>query len=138
MSTKEVDDYLAALDEPKRGTLQQLRASISTILPDAEQGLAYGVPAFKVGGKAVAGFTAAKDHLSYLPHSGSVLAELADDLTGYQASKGALQFAVDSPLPDDLIAKLIQARLAELNAVGPPTPRVGSGEPITPVHPGAH
>ena len=79
MSTKEVDDYLAGLDEPKRRTLEQLRASISALLPDAEQGLAYGVPAFKVGGKAVAGFTAAKDHLSYLPHSGSVLAELSDD-----------------------------------------------------------
>jgi uncharacterized protein YdhG (YjbR/CyaY superfamily) len=115
MSTKEVDDYLAGLDEPKRGTLEQLRTSIAAILPDAEEGLAYGVPAFKVGGKAVAGFTAAKDHLSYLPHSGSVLAELSDELAGFEASKGSLHFAVDSPLPDDLVAKLIAARLAELN-----------------------
>ena len=115
MSTKEVDDYLAGLDESKRRALEQLRASISALLPGAEQGLAYGVPAFKVGGKAVAGFAAAKDHLTYLPHSGSVLSELADELTGYQASKGALQFPVDAPLPDDLIAKLIQVRLAELN-----------------------
>ena len=115
MSTKEVDDYLAGLDEPKRQTLEQLRASISALVPDAEQGLAYGVPTFKVGGKAVAGFTAAKNHLSYLPHSGSVLAELSDDLAGYEASKGSLHFAVDAPLPDDLVAKLIAARLAELN-----------------------
>jgi uncharacterized protein YdhG (YjbR/CyaY superfamily) len=115
MSTKEVDDYLAGLDEPKRQTLEQLRASIVAILPDAEQGLAYGVPGFKVGGKAVAGFAAARDHLSYLPHSGAVLAELSEDLAGYEASKGSLHFAVGSPLPDDLVAKLIQARLAELD-----------------------
>jgi hypothetical protein len=31
------------------------------------------VPAFVVNGKAVAGFAAFKSHLSYLPHSGSVL-----------------------------------------------------------------
>jgi uncharacterized protein YdhG (YjbR/CyaY superfamily) len=114
MSTKEVDDYLAGLDGPERSALVRLRESIAAVLPDAEQGLVYGVPAFKVGGKAVAGFSASKDHLSYLPHSGSVLAELGDDLAGYGWSKGALRFAVDSPLPDDLVQKLIAARLAEL------------------------
>ena len=116
MSAKEIDDYLAALDEPKRATLERLRASIAAQLPDAEQGLSYGAPAFKMGGKAVAGFAAAKDHLSYLPHSGSVLGELADDLAGYDATKGSLRFAVDNPLPDALIQKLITARLAELGA----------------------
>jgi uncharacterized protein YdhG (YjbR/CyaY superfamily) len=115
MSATEIDEYLAGLDEPERRTLEQLRASIAAILPDAEQGLAYGAPAFKVGGKAIAGFAAAKDHLSYLPHSGSVLAGLGDDLAGYEWSKGALRFAVDKPLPDALVENLINARLAELN-----------------------
>ncbi len=114
MSADEIDDYLATLDDAKRYTLERLRSSIVAILPDAEQGMSYGVPAFKVGGKAVAGFAAAKDHLSYLPHSGSVLGELADDLAGYHASKGALRFAVDNPLPEDLVQKLIAARLTEL------------------------
>jgi uncharacterized protein YdhG (YjbR/CyaY superfamily) len=115
MSAKEIDDYLARLDTPERSTLERLRASIAAALPDAEQGMAYGAPAFKVGGKAVAGFAAAKDHLTYLPHSGSVLAELEDELAGYKWSKGALQFPVDAPLPDALVQKLINTRLRELN-----------------------
>jgi uncharacterized protein YdhG (YjbR/CyaY superfamily) len=115
MSAKGIDDYLARLDAPERSALERLRASIAAVLPDAEQGMAYGAPAFKIGGKTVAGFAAAKDHLTYLPHSGSVLAELEDELAGYNRSKGALQFPVDAPLPDALVRKLIQARVHELN-----------------------
>jgi uncharacterized protein YdhG (YjbR/CyaY superfamily) len=71
MSQQEIDDYLANLDEPKRTTLQQLRQTIQSIIPDAEQGISYGMPAFRLHGKVIAGFAAFKNHLSYLPHSGS-------------------------------------------------------------------
>jgi len=87
MSQKPIDEYLANLDEPKRTTLQQLRQIIQSIIPNAEQGISYGTPAFRLHGKVVAGFAAFKNHLSYLPHSGSVLAELADDVAGYATSK---------------------------------------------------
>ena len=73
VSAREIDDYLAALDEPKRGTLEQLRRTILGVVPDAEQCISYGMPAFKLDGKAVAGFGAFKHHLSYFPHSGSVI-----------------------------------------------------------------
>lgn len=76
MSAQEIDVYLEGLDEPGRSTLQQLRETILEIVPDAEQGISYGLPAFRVRGKVVAGFAAFKNHLSYLPHSGSVLPEL--------------------------------------------------------------
>ena len=72
MSEKEIDDYLDGLEEPKKSTLAQLRETIVAIVPDAEEGISYGVPAFKLRGKVIAGFAAYKDHLSYLPHSGSV------------------------------------------------------------------
>jgi uncharacterized protein YdhG (YjbR/CyaY superfamily) len=114
VSEREVDDYLAALDEPKRGTLERLRKTILEIVPEAEQGISYGMPAFRLKGKVVAGFAAFKNHLSYLPHSGSVLPELADDLVGYVTSKGALQFSVDKPLPKPLVNKLIAVRQRQL------------------------
>ena len=114
MAIEEVDEYLAKLDEPKRSTLQQLRQSILATIPDAEQGLSYGVPAFRIHGNPIAGFSAAKNHVSYLPHSGQILATLgADDLAGFSASKGALRMPVDTPLPDSLVHRLIQARRAE-------------------------
>ena len=114
MSERDVDEYLAALDEPKRGTLERLRKTILEIVPGTEQCIAYGMPAFRLDGKVVAGFAAFKNHLSYFPHSGSVLAELADDLVGYTASKGTLQFRADKPLPKALVKKLIAVRRRQL------------------------
>ena len=114
MVEHEIDDYLAGLDETKRATLETLRETILAVLPDAEQGLAYGMPAFKVGGKTVAGFAAFKNHLSYFPHSGSVLTEVGDEVSGYETSKGSLKFPIDKPLPKRLVKKLIEARLREI------------------------
>jgi uncharacterized protein YdhG (YjbR/CyaY superfamily) len=115
VTAEEVEAYLADLGEPRRRTLEALRASILRAAPTAEQGMSYGCPVFRVGGRPVAGFSAAKGHLSYLPHSGNVLADRAEDVSGYAVSKGALRFPVDQPLPDDLVATLVQARLAELD-----------------------
>jgi uncharacterized protein YdhG (YjbR/CyaY superfamily) len=114
VSEREIDEYLAALDETKRGTLERLRRTILEVIPDAEQCISYGMPAFKLDGKAVAGFAAFKNHLSYFPHSGSVLPELSDDLVGYTASKGTLQFPIDKPLPKTLVRKLIAVRRRQL------------------------
>jgi uncharacterized protein YdhG (YjbR/CyaY superfamily) len=113
MSAAEIDSYLDALEEPKRSTLAALRQTIASILPDAEQGISYGMPAFKVRGKTVAGFAAFKNHLSYLPHSGSVFPELAAELSDYTTSSGSLHFSTDTPLPEALVAKLIAIRLEQ-------------------------
>jgi uncharacterized protein YdhG (YjbR/CyaY superfamily) len=113
MSAQEIDDYLAALDETKRATLSQLRKTILEIIPDAEQCISYGMPAFRVNGKVVAGFAAFTNHVAYFPHSGSTLGTLKDELAGFSQTKSSLHFAVDSPLPKNLVAKLIAARTAE-------------------------
>jgi uncharacterized protein YdhG (YjbR/CyaY superfamily) len=115
MAPSDIDTYLAGLDEPKRRTLQQLRECIRDVVPDAEECISYGMPAFKVHGKTVAGFAAFKNHLSYLPHSGSVIASLAWDLASFASTKGSLHFPVDQPLHPDLVRKLVEARLAELD-----------------------
>ena len=113
MSAQEIDDYLARLDEPKRGTLGELRDSILRAIPEAEQGMSYGSPAFRLDGQTIAGFAAFKNHLSYLPHSGSVIPELAGEVASYATSKGALRFAVDTPLADNLVEKLVAVRIRQ-------------------------
>lgn len=95
--------YLDELDEPKQTTLRTLRATILKMLPEAEECIAYGAPAFKVGGKTIAGFAAYKNHLSYFPHSGNVLTVLAGDLSDHETSKGTLKFAIDVPLPESQV-----------------------------------
>jgi uncharacterized protein YdhG (YjbR/CyaY superfamily) len=118
MSRNEIDAYLDGLDEPKRTTLSQLRDTILGVVPDAEECISYGMPAFRVQGKVIAGFAAFTNHLSYLPHSGSVLAELETEVAAYGQTKGALRFAVDTPLPRSLVVQLIDVRLRQARGTG--------------------
>ena len=113
MSAQDVDQYLQGIEEPKRSTLETLRRTILEVVPDAEQVISYRVPAFRVQGKTIAGFAAFKNHLSYLPFSGSVLPQFAEGLAGYTMTKSALHFPIDRPLPKTLVRKLIAARIAE-------------------------
>lgn len=111
---KEVDDFLAAVPEPQRSTLQELRAMLKKILPDGEEKVHYGVPAIQLNGKSIAGYASAKKHCSYFPHSGALLEPMADQLTKYEFSKGTLHFPVDKCLPITLVRKLVKARLQQL------------------------
>ena len=113
MAADEIDEYLRQLDEPKRSTLTRLRQDILAVVPDAEECMSYSLPGFKVAGKTVAGFAAFKNHLSYLPHSGSVFPELSAELAGYEKSSGSLHFPLDQPLPSELVEKLIAVRLRQ-------------------------
>ena len=114
MSAQEVDEYLRGIEEPKRSTLEALRRTILEVVPEAEQVISYRVPAFRVGGKTIAGFAAFKEHLSYLPFSGSVLGQLEAQLEGYAGTTSSLHFPVDRPLPKTLVEQLIAVRLAQI------------------------
>jgi len=113
VAAADVDEYLLGVEEPKRATLETLRSTILEVVPDADQLISYGMPAFRVEGKTVAGFAAFRKHLSYLPFSGTVLSQLTDELEGYTMTKSALHFGVDEPLPKALVEKLIAVRRAE-------------------------
>lgn len=112
MSKQEVDDYLASLSEPKKGTLEELRRLILDVAPNSEQCISYGMPAFKENGKVVAGFAAFKNHLAYLPHSGLVLSELSDELGEYTFTPGSLHFAIDTCLDAKLVRLLVETKRA--------------------------
>jgi uncharacterized protein YdhG (YjbR/CyaY superfamily) len=113
MSSSEIDAYLAGLAEPKRSALEKLRHTILEVIPQAEEGISYRLPAFRLEGRVVAGFAAFKNHLSYLPHSGSVFPQLQKEVAPYRTSTGALQFSIDKPLPKALVEKLITVRIAQ-------------------------
>ncbi len=109
-----IDEYLAALPAAKRAALQRLRKAIRAIIPDAEECISYGMPAFRVQGRVVAGFAATARGYSYYPFSGSTLRTLAGELAGHEGTKSAVHATLDEPLPTALVRKLIHARVAEL------------------------
>lgn len=116
MSASEIDRYLKSVPIRQRMVLERLRDVILRVVPDAEQCISYKIPAFRVEGGVVGGFAAFRNHMSYLPFSGSVLSRLSDDLDVYSCSKSALRFTLANPLPDELVEKLIHVRLVEIRA----------------------
>jgi len=109
-----VEAHLARVPEPQQTTLRAVRASLRSILPDAEECLKYGMPAFVVDGVTVAGYEAFTKHCSYFPHSGGVIPRAGALLERYDADRGTLRFAVDRPLPLTVLRRLVRLRLVEI------------------------
>jgi uncharacterized protein YdhG (YjbR/CyaY superfamily) len=108
-----IDDYLAKVTGDRRAALDGLRKMIRSVIPRAEECISYGLPAFRVDGAIVAGFSATAKGCSYYPFSGTTLRTLAADLRGYDRTKSALHFRADQPLPATLVRKLLKTRMAE-------------------------
>ncbi|HEX6368909.1 MAG TPA: DUF1801 domain-containing protein [Longimicrobium sp.] len=106
------DEYLAALPDDKRSALEQLRRTIRAAAPRAEECISYSLPAFRQNGPLV-GYGATAKHCAFYLMSGSTVEAHRDDLAGYDTSKGTIRFAADQPLPDALVHRLVQARIAE-------------------------
>lgn len=107
--------YLDGLAEGPRAALTALADRIAAEAPDAERAISYGAPAFKLGGRPLAGFTASRAHLTYLPFSPAVIEALAGVLAPWPTSKGAIRFTIEHPLTDEVVAALVAARRAELD-----------------------
>jgi uncharacterized protein YdhG (YjbR/CyaY superfamily) len=108
-----IDEYLATVKGEKRAALEKLRKTIRAIVPKAEECISYRVPAFRLNGKIVAGFLATAKGCSYFPFSGRTLTTVAEELEGYDRTRGSLHFDPAKPLPATLVRKLIKARMAE-------------------------
>jgi uncharacterized protein YdhG (YjbR/CyaY superfamily) len=114
MKPETIDDYLARVSDDQRAALEKLRKTIRTIVPKAEECISYGLAAFRLDGRPIAGFGASGNHCAFYPMSGATVATLKDDLKDYETSKGAIRFPVDQPLPVALVRKLIKTRIAEI------------------------
>lgn len=108
-----VDKYLAAVPEQKRATLEKLRRTIKTVVPEAEEIIWYQIPTFKFQGRPLVSFAAFKDHCSLFPMSMAIIKKHEDELKSYLTSKGTVRFTADKPLPASLVKKIVRARIKE-------------------------
>ena len=106
---KNTNEYLAAVPEPARGTLNKIRAAAPA---EATEAIGYGMPTFRYKGALVA-FAAFSNHCSFFPMGGSVIETFRSELKAYETSKGTIRFPVDKPLPAALVKKLVKARVAQ-------------------------
>jgi uncharacterized protein YdhG (YjbR/CyaY superfamily) len=121
-----IDAYLSALSPDRRAPLERLRRAMHRLLPEAQECISYGMPAFRVRGGVVGGFAATKEGYSYYPFSGQTLSALAAEVSAYSRTKSALHFSTKQPLPPDILRKLLDTRLAEIQRK--PLSRAGVGQ----------
>jgi len=109
---KDVDEYLAGVPEPARGTLKKVRAAIRSAVPaGSTECISYGMPAFRNKGVLV-WFAAFSNHCSLFP-TGAVIEAFKKELKGFSTSKGTIHFPTDKPLPAALVKKMVKARVAQ-------------------------
>jgi uncharacterized protein YdhG (YjbR/CyaY superfamily) len=108
-----IDEFLAGLPDDQRDALEHLRGVIREAAPRATEAIAYGVPAFQLEGRPFVSFGAAKNHCSFYVQSPEVMQAYAEELAGFRTAKGTVHFTPDRPIPDDLVRRLVLARVAE-------------------------
>ena len=112
-AAKNIDEYLARVPEPGRGTLQRVRAAIRSAAPaGTTEVISYGIPAFKNKGVLV-WFAAFSKHCSLFP-TAAIIEKFKNELKGYEISKGTIQFPLNKPLPAGLVKKMVKARVAQI------------------------
>lgn len=113
ISTKptNINEYIATFPEETQKLLEELRFIIKEAAPDAEEGISYQMPAFRLNGILVY-FAAYKNHIGFYP-TGTGIAKFKDEIKAYKNSKGTVQFPLNNPLPIDLISKIVKFRVNE-------------------------
>lgn len=115
-----VDAYLAALPPPARDVVESIRATARTAAPDADEVVAYDMPALRLDGRFLVSYAAYRRHYSLFPWNPFVIAEVGEgDLRPFMAGKGTLQFPVGAPVPLDLVRRVVEARVPELRSKPP-------------------
>src|SRR5262245_26276771 len=113
-SAKSVEEYLAAVPEPARSTLERVRAAVRSAAPKGSvEVISYGIPAFKHTAVLI-WYAAFAKHCSLFP-TGAIIEKFKSDLKNYTISKGTIQFPLNKPLPTSLVKRMVKARIAQID-----------------------
>lgn len=110
---KSTDEYISSFPKATQILLQEVRETIKNAAPNANESISYGMPAYKLNGKALVYFAGYKNHIGfYATPTGH--AEFTEELAKYKQGKGSVQFSINEPMPLDLITKIVKFRVSEV------------------------
>ena len=101
----DVEAYLASVPQQARPALDQVRRAVHDALPGCGERRSYGIVGVTVDGKVALWFGGFTDHVSVYPVPGGDAAFEAE-IAPYRAGKGTLRFALDQPVPVDLVGRV--------------------------------
>ena len=113
----EFTDYIASLDGAVQDAVERVRARALVLVPDAEEGMSYGMAALRYRGSPLVSARATAKHIGLYPFSPPAIEALEPDLAGFSTSKGTVRFAPERPLPDDVLDRIILFRRDEIDAM---------------------
>lgn len=110
---KSTDEYISSFPAATQIILQEVRETIKNAAPNANESISYGMPAYKLNGKALVYFAGYKNHIGfYATPTGH--AEFTEELAKYKQGKGSVQFPINEPMPLNLITKIVKFRVSEV------------------------
>ena len=104
LKPQNIDEYIAAQDEKIRPRLNEIRAVLQSALPEASERISWSMPTYWKG-RNIIHFAAFKKHLGLYP-GGEATEVFAEELAGYDVSKGTIRLPYDRELPVELIRKI--------------------------------
>jgi len=107
----EVDRYIENYPANVREILIKIRKIIREVAPKAKESFGYGMPAYSLNGPLVY-FAGHEHHVGLYPTPAGIEA-FKDDLKKYKSGKGSVKFPIETPIPFELIKKIVQQRLQE-------------------------
>jgi uncharacterized protein YdhG (YjbR/CyaY superfamily) len=110
--TNPIEIYLQQFDGLKLKKLQEMRVILQKALPEAEECISYGMPAYRMS-KVLVYFAGNKEHVGFYPTS-SEIRKFEQELSDWKYSKGAIQFPYEKKLPKDLIMRIARMRREEV------------------------
>lgn len=108
-----VDEYILQFPVKVQAILQTLRKLVKDISPEAEEKMSYQMPTYYLKGNLVH-FAAYKNHIGFYPTPAGIDA-FKDELSDYKSAKGSVQFPIDKPIPFELIKRIVEFRVSEMN-----------------------
>ncbi len=113
---EDVDAYVAALPEPARAAVAELRRRARRVVPDGEESISYGIPTVKLDGQPVVYLAGYARHVSLHPVLDDLDEELAADVAPYRSGRGTLKMPLTGPVPFDLAERVMRVLLARRQA----------------------
>ena len=110
-----IDAYIVALPEAVRDVASSVRETIKKAAPGALEAMKYGMPVFQKAGASFIYFAVWKKHVGLYPiYRGTD--DFEEAIGPYRVKKDTVQFPLDKPLPNELIARIVHSQLARLRS----------------------
>lgn len=109
---KTIEDYIKQYPKALQLRMQEIYEAIKTNAAGADEGISYGMPAFKLNKKPLVYFACYDQHIGfYATPTGHE--KFKKQLSIYKQGKGSVQFPHDQALPIALIADIVKFRVEE-------------------------